>query len=271
MSDSAMVTGAGGDLVIMAVRDIRLSFGGLVALNNVSFDVRQGQIRSVIGPNGAGKTSLFNVISGILKPDAGTIHFRQRPITGKAPYRIGGLGLSRTFQHLSLFGNMTVLENVMVGAHRLGKCGILPSVLRLPRQRREEKWIRDRALAKLDHVGLADDAEKPVGSLPFGKRRQVELARALAGDPALILLDEPASGLNTRETLDLGKTICQIRDSGVTVLLVEHDMSLVMDISDRILVLNFGVPVADGVPADIRSNRDVIAVYLGGDPDSAAD
>ncbi|MCK5804192.1 MAG: ABC transporter ATP-binding protein [Lentisphaeria bacterium] len=256
---------------LISVSGVRHSFGGLLALDNVSFDVQPGCIKAVIGPNGAGKTTLFNIISGLIKPDEGQITFRGKPITGLPPHRIGKLGLSRTFQNLSLFENMTVLENVMVGAHRRSRSGILAAVLHFPRQRREERETREIALRHLEDVGLEDRADLPVGVLSFGQRRLVELARALASDPEVILLDEPASGLNTWETINLGKVITQIRDRGVTMLLVEHDMSLVMDISDHIVVLNFGEHVAEDVPEAIRSNKNVITIYLGGDFDSASD
>lgn len=255
---------------LLEVKGVTQSFGGLVALDNVGFAVLPGQIKAIIGPNGAGKTTLFNAISGILPPAAGTITFERTSLVGLRPYQIGCLGVSRTFQNLSLFPNMTVLENVMVGAHCRTHCGMLAAALRLRRQRLEERTIHESARGHLDAVGLGDAAELSVGELPFGRRRLVELARALATRPRLLLLDEPASGLNTKETEDLARTILGIRDRGITVLLVEHDMSLVMDISDSILVLDFGKLVADGSPADVRNDKQVIAVYLGGDFDGAS-
>jgi len=256
---------------LLRVEGLCRSFGGLLAVDDVSFSVMPGQIKAVIGPNGAGKTTVFNIISGILRPDSGRILFSDVPIAGLPPFRVGELGISRTFQNLSLFPNMTAIENVMVGCHCRTCCGVVASVLRLPRHYREERAIRDAAEKHLAAVGMADKAGVSVASLPFGQRRLVELARALATQPRLLLLDEPASGLNTRETGDLARIIRQVRDTGVTVLLVEHDMSLVMDVSDSILVLNYGKPVTEGPPAEIRNDPQVISVYLGGDFGSAAD
>jgi len=251
-------------MALLEVQGIRRTFGGLVALDGVAFGVAKGQIKSVIGPNGAGKTTLFNIISGDLRPEQGSVSLGGVRISGMKPYRIAEQGVARTFQNLSLFLRMTTLENVMIGRHCRTRHGILSSALRLPGQRREEQAIRESSLHWLDFVGLADLADVPVSALPFGGRRMVELGRALATEPEVLLLDEPASGLNTRETDDLARLICRIRDSGVTVLLVEHDMSLVMDISDEIVVLNYGVPIAEGDPVSIRANPDVVEVYLGG-------
>ena len=250
---------------LLVVDDIRQRFGGVQALDHVSFRVNRGEIKAVIGPNGAGKTTLFNVISGLIRPQSGTVRLKDTLVSGLPPHRIAALGLSRTFQTPSLFLNMTTLENVMVGRHARARAGLFAAALRLPAQRREERAIRDAALALLDTVGLAAAADRPVGALSFGQRRMVELARALATEPQLLLLDEPASGLNTRETDDLAALIGRIRDRGVTVLLVEHDMSLVMDVADSIVVLHFGVPIAEGTPAVIRNDNRVVSVYLGGD------
>lgn len=252
-------------MALLEVENIRRSFGGLVAVDKATFKVNQGQIKSVIGPNGAGKTTLFNIISGLLKPDTGRIAFQDRPATGLKPYQIARLGMSRTFQNPSLFLHMNVLENVMVGRHCRSKWEFIGCGLRWPGQPREERDIRDSAMAQLEYVGLAHLAHFPAGALAFGQRRAVELARALATEPKLLLLDEPASGLNTREKVDLGHLIRRIRDRGVTVLLVEHDMKLVMDLSDDILVLHYGVPIAEGPPSVIQSDQKVISVYLGGD------
>ena len=254
---------------LLTVRDLQRSFGGLKAVSNVSFATFPGQIKAIIGPNGAGKTTLFNAITGILEPDAGEIIFQNVPITGKRPYQIAKLGLSRTFQNLNLFSNMSVLENVMVGCHCRSHSGFLAAALRLPRHYSDERRIRASALKQLEVVGMTDHADAPVAGLPFGLRRLVELARALATEPQLLLLDEPASGLNTKETDDLASTIRRIRDNGVTILLVEHDMSLVMDISDDILVLNYGESIAEAPPALVRNDQKVISIYLGGDFDSA--
>jgi branched-chain amino acid transport system ATP-binding protein len=255
---------------LLEVENIRRSFGGLVAVDGVSFEVAAGRIKAIIGPNGAGKTTVFNILSGLLAPDAGRVRFGDTQVTGLKPYQIARLGMSRTFQNLSLFPHMTVIENVMVGRHCRTRQGIVAAAFRPPSQRREEREIRESAMAGLEDVGMAGAADRPVGDLSFGQRRMVELARALATGPRLLLLDEPASGLNTKETDDLAKRIVRIRESGVTILLVEHDMSLVMDISEEILVLNFGVPIAEGAPAAIRNNPRVIEVYLGGEFNGAA-
>jgi len=252
-------------MVLFEAENIRQCFGGLVALDKVTFEVRTGQIKAIIGPNGAGKTTLFNIISGIFRPDEGCLRFDGAPIDGLKPYQVARLGISRTFQNLSLFLRMTVLENVMIGRHCRTRKGMIASALRLPGQWKEEKAIRQNALAHLSELGLADVADRPASSLSFGQRRMVELARALATEPRLLLLDEPASGLNTKETDDLARRIQKIRDTGVTILLVEHDMSLVMDISDDILVLHYGTPIAEGPPSRVRNDPEVVKVYLGGE------
>ena len=257
-------------MALLEVENIRRTFGGLVALDRVCFSVESGQIAAVIGPNGAGKTTLFNIVSGVLGADTGRIRFDGADIAGLPPFRIARLGVSRTFQNPSLFLRMTVIENVMVGRHCRTRCEFTASALRLPGQRREERGIRESALRSLEYVGLADAAGRPVAALSFGQRRMVELARALATEPRLLLLDEPASGLNSKETGDLSDLIRRIRDSGVTVLLVEHDMSLVMDITQHILVLHYGTPIAEGPPSEIRNNQKVVEVYLGGGFSSAA-
>ena len=252
-------------MALLEVNNVRHSFGGLVAVNWVSFSVNPGRIKAVIGPNGAGKTTLFNIISGLLKADAGQVTFKDRSITGFRSYQIARAGISRTFQNPSLFLQMNVLENVMVGRHRRSSRGFAACCLRLPGQPKEERSIREAALAQLDYVGLAQLAGFPAGGLSFGQRRMVELARALATDPELLLLDEPASGLNTREKENLGALIRRIRDRGITVLLVEHDMTLVMDLSDDILVLHDGTVIAEGSPATIQNDPTVISTYLGGE------
>ena len=257
-------------MTLLELTDIHVAFGGLVAPNGVSFSVAKGQIKGVIGPNGAGKTTLFNVISGIQPPQAGRSQFQGQSIAGRPPCQIAALGISRTFQNPSLFPNMTALENVMVGRQTRTHMGLLASALRLPAQRREERRILEKAMACLREVGLADAAHHPVGALSFGQRRMIELARALATEPKLLLLDEPASGLNMRETDDLAQMIRRIRDDGVTLLLVEHDMSLVMDVCDEMVVMHFGQIIAEGPPAAIRNNTQVIDIYLGGGFDDAS-
>ncbi len=252
-------------MALLKVENVRRRFGGLVALDQVSFEVKAGQIKAVIGPNGAGKTTLFNIISGLLPAEAGRITYKQRDIHGWHPYQIARLGVSRTFQNPSLFLQMNVMENVMVGRHVQSRCGFFGCALRWPGQPKEERLIHLAALAHLEGFGLVQLAHVPAGALAFGQRRMVELARALATGPELLLLDEPASGLNTREKEELGKTIRQIRDRGVTILLVEHDMNMVMDLSDEILVLNNGIPIAEGPPAVVQNDERVIRVYLGGE------
>jgi branched-chain amino acid transport system ATP-binding protein len=248
---------------LLEVENVSRKFGGLVALDNVAFKVTPGQIKSIIGPNGAGKTTLLNVISGLLASDTGRITFKGRKINGLKSHQIALAGMSRTFQNPSLFLQMSVLENVMVGRHPRTRSGFAACCLRLPGQIREEKAIRETAMEHIRYVGLEALAHAPAGALGFGERRMVELARALATEPALLLLDEPASGLNNRETEDLGECIRRISEKGITVLLVEHDMSLVMAISDNILVLHNGAPLAEGTPSVIQNNDEVIRVYLG--------
>jgi branched-chain amino acid transport system ATP-binding protein len=255
---------------LLEVQNLRRSFGGLIAVDNVSFAVAAGQIKGVIGPNGAGKTTLFNMISGLLKPETGRITFKDRSINGLKPCDIARAGLSRTFQNPSLFLQMNVLQNVMVGRHSRTRHDFLSCGLRWPGQLKEERAIRDQALLQLDYVGLSHLALSPAGALAFGQRRMVELARALATEPQMLLLDEPASGLNTKEKQDLGDLIRKIRDRGITVLLVEHDMSVVMGLSDDILVLHNGTTIAEGPPAVVQNDEKVIRVYLGGEFQDAA-
>jgi len=251
-------------MALLEARDIGRRFGGLQALDKVSLHVAERRIQAVIGPNGAGKTTFFNVLTGLLRPDSGTVRFRDTDITGAPPHRIAALGMSRTFQTPSLFPSMSALENVMVGRHPRTRHGFLASIARLPGQVREERAIREAALEQLRFAGAEALADRPVGALSFGQRRMVELARALATEPRLLLLDEPAAGLNDKETGDLAELIRRIRESGVAVLLVDHDMSLVMDVSDEILVLHYGTPIASGTPAEVNGNPRVVDVYLGG-------
>jgi branched-chain amino acid transport system ATP-binding protein len=248
---------------MLEVRDITCVFGGLTALDRVTFTAGRGEITGVIGPNGAGKTTLFNIVSGIYQRTAGTVSFDGRDISGLPPERLARVGLVRTFQNIELFGQMTVLENVMVGLHTKSASGLVACALRLPWQMAEEKRIRSRALELLDYVGIADLAEQSAASLAFGKGRLLEIARALALEPRLLSMDEPAAGLNSRETWQLGELIRRIRADGVTILLVEHDMELVMDVCDRIVVLNLGQKLAEGTPRQVQENPAVIAAYLG--------
>ncbi len=248
---------------LLEVTNVRRRFGGVIAVDQVSFRISAGQIKSVIGPNGAGKTTLFNIISGLLLADTGEITFKGRSITGWKPYQIARAGISRTFQNPSLFLQMNVLENVMVGRHSRTHREFFGCSLRFPGQPKEERMIHLAAMAHLEGLGLVHLADASAGALAFGQRRMVELARALATGPELLLLDEPASGLNTREKEDLGKMIRRIRDQGITILLVEHDMTMVMDLSDDILVLHNGVPIAEGPPSVIQNDPKVVSVYLG--------
>ena len=254
---------------LLEVRDLRRSFGGLQAVRDVSFRLSRGLIKAVIGPNGAGKTTLFNLIAGTIPPHGGEVFFRGRAITARKPHVIAALGIARTFQTTRLFAHMTVAENVMVGRHPRTRCGFLACMLGLPRTWREEKETRTKALAILDGLGLGAYASETASSLPFGRQRLVEFARALATEPELLLLDEPAAGLNVHETRQLGELILRIRGRGVTCLIVEHDMSLVMDISDEVVVLDQGSKIAEGTPHAIQRDPEVIRIYLG--EDHAAD
>jgi branched-chain amino acid transport system ATP-binding protein len=248
---------------ILKIESLNRSFGGLRAVDNVSFAVKKNMIKAVIGPNGAGKTTLFNLISGFLPCDSGSILFNQQRLHGLKPYQISVRGISRTFQHVKLFSKMTVLENVMIGRHKHGKAGYIAGMLNLPWTWKEEKKIREKSLEIMSFLGIADLAESEATSLPYGKQRIVELARALACEPELLLLDEPAAGLNMRETAEVAVLITKIRDMGITVLIVEHDMSLVMNISEEVLVLSYGQKIADDEPLSIQKNEEVIRVYLG--------
>ncbi len=248
---------------ILTAEHIEKKFGGLVALKDLSFAVERGSITAVIGPNGAGKTTLINVMSGFLAPDSGAILFNGASVAGRTPHDIARLGISRTFQTAQIFNNMSVLENVMVGRHIKTSTGMLGAALRLPGMRTEERRIREQAGSFLAEAGLSQWIDAPAASLPIGNQRLLEIARSLAAEPSLIMLDEPAAGLNTQETRVLGKLIRRIRENGTTVVIVEHDMELVMEISDDIVVINFGEKIARGTPADIQSNPEVVAVYLG--------
>jgi branched-chain amino acid transport system ATP-binding protein len=250
-------------MALLEVSGLGKRFGGVQAVRDVSFRVERGTVKAVIGPNGAGKTTLFDLVSGFRPPDTGTVRFRDVPIQGRPAHEIAALGLSRTFQNIKLFGHMTALENVMVGRHVRSQAGFVAGMLALPGTRREERAVEAAALEAMEFLGIAGLAHAPAGSLSYGQRRAVELARALASAPELLLLDEPAAGLNMRETADLAALIGRIRGRGVTVLLVEHDMSLVMGISDEIVVLCFGEKIADADPRAVQRDPDVVRVYLG--------
>jgi branched-chain amino acid transport system ATP-binding protein len=252
------------DTSLLSVRDVSVRFGGIVALDGVSFGVAEGEIVGLIGPNGAGKTTLFNCLSRLYTPDAGEIAFDGRSLLSLTPHQIAGLGIGRTFQNLALFPTLTVLQNVMVGLHSRTGSDYLSNAVRLPWVVREERTIDDVARELLAFLDLAPLAAHPAAGLPFGTLKRVELARALASRPRLLLLDEPAGGLNHAEVDVLGRLIRAIRDERrVTVLLVEHHMSLVMQVSDRVVVLDFGRKIAEGPPGTIQRNPDVIRAYLG--------
>lgn len=238
-------------------------FGGVRAIHELDFEVREGLIQSVIGPNGAGKTTLFNVVSGILPPTSGKVYYKGEAISSLAPHQIARKGVTRTFQNLQLFSEMTVVENVMVGMHLRSKGGFVASALKLPWIWKEERRIREVALQILDFTGLSEYASFVAGSLPFGRQRVLEIARALGAGPRLLMLDEPAAGLNNRETADLSDLIGRIRKRGITVLLVEHDMNLVMEISDYVTVLDQGRKIAEGDPEMVRNDEKVLKAYLG--------
>lgn len=255
--------GATAPPTLLRVQNLSVHFGGVTALDNVSFDVKGGSICGIIGPNGAGKTTLFNCLSRICTPSRGEIHFDGKSLLSLPMHAMAGLGIGRTFQNLALFPAMSVLENVAIGAHGRTKAGFLGCAFRTPSTGREERRIRERAVQLLSAYSLVDFIHRPVAALPFATRKRIELARAMASEPKLLLLDEPAAGLNHQEVGHLRKTIEGIRDSGVSVLLVEHHMNLVMSCSDQVVALNFGRTIAAGDPASVGAHPDVISAYLG--------
>ncbi|GAB3033643.1 ABC transporter ATP-binding protein [Nocardioides flavus (ex Wang et al. 2016)] len=258
------------DAHILEVDQLTLRFGGLTALDNVSFDIKEGEILGLIGPNGAGKTTCFNAITGVYKPTSGTISFRGESLAGKKRFEITQSGIARTFQNIRLFPTMTALENVLVGADAQHSTGILSALFRLPKHRREEEAGHRRAMELLRFMGLHTKADELAANLSYGDQRRLEIARAMATNPKLICLDEPAAGFNPQEKRVLMDLIRKVRDQGFTVLLIEHDMRLVMGVTDRIVVLEFGKKIAEGTPAEIRDNPAVIAAYLGVEEEDAS-
>ena len=249
--------------MILQADNLSIAFGGIRAVNDVSLAVARGTVFSIIGPNGAGKTTLFNLISGLYSPAAGAVRLAGEDVTGVAPDRLARRGLSRTFQNLQIFADMTALENVMVGRHRHETTGILADLLRLPSVARQNRATREAAAAALARVGLVDLAARPAGGLPYGALKRLEMARALATEPRLLLLDEPAAGCNPVETTEIEAIIRQLVRDDITVVLVEHDMRLVMNVSDRIHVLANGATLAEGTAAEVRASPAVIEAYLG--------
>lgn len=253
--------------MLLEIKGLTKHFGGVMAVSNVSFNVSQGEIFALIGPNGAGKTTVFNLITGMFPPDGGEITYRGKNLLGLKSYQIRKLGIARTFQNLQLFNSLSAMENVMAGAYLSGRKGFIQSLLRLPGVAGEEEAVRRRSLSCMEELGMGGDAGSPAAALPFGKQRLLELARALSGSPEMLLLDEPAAGLNASETKQLAQYLKKLREKGLTMILVEHDMDTVMEVADRILVLNFGMAIAEGTPEEIQNNAQVKKAYLGEEED----
>ena len=248
---------------ILNLKDLTIKFGGVTALNSVNLELKEGEILALIGPNGAGKTTVFNLITGVYKPTSGNVFLGDLAIDGKKRHHITKLGIARTFQNIRLFGDMTTLENVITGTDVRNKVGLIGSMLGTPRSRREEKASVAKAHEILKFIGIDEYADRLAKNLPYGVQRRLEIARALGTEPKILLLDEPAAGFNPQEKVELAATIKKIRDAGYTILLIEHDMSLIMGISDRVVVLDFGQKIADDLPSVVQNNPQVIAAYLG--------